>query len=102
MGRASEILDTDQCAPCGFDHQRTPTVLPTMSILFFPLTTRSSSVKRGEHILRNELGRYFDLQEESIGPPARKSTLEYLGGRLRKVDLANSVPVWAFGSCPNV
>ena len=47
-------------------------------------------MQRGEHILRNELGRYFDLQEESIGPPARKSTLEYLGGRLCKVDLANS------------
>ena len=59
-------------------------------------------MQRGEHILRNELGRYFDLQEESIGPPARQSTLEYLAGRLRKVDLANSVPVWAFGSCHNV
>ena len=35
--------------------------------------------ERGEHILRNELGRYFKLKEASIGPPNC-----YLGGRLRK------------------
>ena len=33
-----------------------------------------------ESILRNELGRYFELKEESIGPPDH-----YLGGKVRKV-----------------
>ena len=39
-------------------------------------------------ILCNELGRYFHLKEESIGPPT-----VYLGGRVRKVQLENGV--WA-------
>jgi hypothetical protein len=46
-----------------------------------------------EHILRNEIGRYFELKEESIGPPE-----VYLGGRMRKVVLDNNVTAWAFGS----
>lgn len=48
---------------------------------------------RGEHVIRNEIGRYFELKEESIGPPDI-----YLGGKLRKVQLANGVHAWAFGS----
>jgi hypothetical protein len=50
----------------------------------------------GEHaekILRNELGRYFELKETSIGPPKI-----YLGGHVRKVQLDNGVNCWAFGS----
>ena len=38
--------------------------------------------KKAESILRNELGRYFELKEESIGPPDH-----YLGGKVRKVQL---------------
>ena len=49
--------------------------------------------ENAENILRNEIGRYFELKEESIGPP----TL-YLGGRMRKVQLENGVWAWAFGS----
>ena len=49
--------------------------------------------EKGEHILRNELGRYFELKEGSIGPPKI-----YLGGQLRNVDLANGESAWAFGS----
>ena len=49
--------------------------------------------ERGEQILRAEIGRYFELKEESIGPPSI-----YLGGRLRKVDLANGASAWSFGS----
>ena len=49
--------------------------------------------ERGEQILRDELGRYFELKEGSVGPPNI-----YLGGKLRKVDLANGASAWAFGS----
>ena len=49
--------------------------------------------ENAESILRNEIGRYFELKQESVGPP----TL-YLGGRLRKVQLDNGVYAWAFSS----
>ena len=44
--------------------------------------------ENAESILQNELGTYFYLKEESIGPPT-----VYLGGRVRKVQLENVV--WA-------
>ena len=46
-----------------------------------------------ESILRKELGKYFELKEESIGPPKL-----YLGGHVRKVQLDNGVHCWAFSS----
>ena len=46
-----------------------------------------------ERVLRNELGKYFQLKEESIGPPKI-----YLGGNVRKVVLNHGVECWAFGS----
>jgi hypothetical protein len=46
-----------------------------------------------EKVLRMELGRYFELKEESIGPPKI-----YLGGSVRKVVLENGVEAWAFSS----
>jgi hypothetical protein len=46
-----------------------------------------------EQVLRKELGRYFTLKEESIGPPK-----VYLGGHVRKVKLDNGVECWAFSS----
>lgn len=46
-----------------------------------------------ESVLRHEIGRYFELKEESIGEPEI-----YLGGRLRKVKLENGADAWAFGS----
>jgi hypothetical protein len=49
--------------------------------------------ENAESVLRNELGRYFQLKEESIGPPKI-----YLGGNVRKVQLDNGVECWAFGS----
>lgn len=49
--------------------------------------------ENAENVLRNEMGRYFELKEESIGPPTI-----YLGGRLRSVTLANGVEAWAYGS----
>ena len=48
---------------------------------------------RGEDIIRNELGRYFYIKEESIGPP----TL-YLGNKVSKVTLENGVDAWSFSS----
>ena len=47
--------------------------------------------ENAESILRNELGRYFHLKEESIGPPT-----VYLGSRVRKVQLENGVWAWSF------
>ncbi len=47
----------------------------------------------GERILRDGIGRYFELKEESIGPPTI-----YLGGHLRQVELTNGVKAWAFSS----
>ena len=49
--------------------------------------------KNAESILRNELGRYFELKEESIGPQDH-----YLGGKVRKVQPENGVNAWAFSS----
>ena len=46
-----------------------------------------------EWILRAGIGKYFELKEESIGPPTI-----YLGGHLRKVELTNGVKAWAFSS----
>jgi hypothetical protein len=41
----------------------------------------------------NDLGRYFTLKEESIGPPKI-----YLGGSVRKVQLDNGVECGAYSS----
>jgi hypothetical protein len=49
--------------------------------------------ENAESVLRNELGRYFILKEESIGPPKI-----YLGGSVRKVQLDNGVECWAYSS----
>ena len=49
--------------------------------------------QNAENVLRRELGRYFKLKEESIGPPKI-----YLGGHCRTVVLENGVEAWAFGS----
>jgi hypothetical protein len=49
--------------------------------------------ENAERILRTEIGRYFELKAESIGPPEI-----YLGGRLRQVVLENGTKAWAFGS----
>ena len=46
-----------------------------------------------ESILRNELGRYFEPKEESIGPPDH-----YLGVKVRKVQLEDGIHAWAFSS----
>lgn len=48
---------------------------------------------KGEHVLRNEIGRFFKLKEDSIGPPDL-----YLGGQVRKVQLPDDTVAWAFGS----
>ena len=49
--------------------------------------------ENAESILRNKLGRYFHLKEESIGPP-----MVYLGSRVHKVRLENGVWAWSFSS----
>ena len=46
-----------------------------------------------ETILRNEIGRYFELKQESIGPPKI-----YLGGKVRRVELQNGSKAWSFSS----
>ena len=49
--------------------------------------------ENAESILRNEIGRYFELKKESIGPPKL-----YLGGHLSYVQLENGVWAWAYSS----
>ena len=49
--------------------------------------------QNAENVLKKELGQYFELKPESIGPPKI-----YLGGHCRKVQLENGVEAWAFGS----
>lgn len=46
-----------------------------------------------ENILRHELGKYFELKQESIGPPKL-----YLGGHLREVMLENGAKAWAYSA----
>ena len=46
-----------------------------------------------ESVLREGIGRYFELKEKSIGPPKL-----YLGGHVRKLDLENGAKAWAFSS----
>jgi len=49
--------------------------------------------ENGESLLRTEIGKYFELKEESIGPPDI-----YLGGKMRKITLENGAKAWAFSS----
>ena len=49
--------------------------------------------EHGEKILREEIGKYFMLKENSIGPPD-----VYLGGKMRRVKLDNGSKAWAFSS----
>ena len=49
--------------------------------------------KNAESVLRNELGKYFELKEESIGPPKL-----YLGGHVSKIEFDNGVKCWSLRS----
>ena len=49
--------------------------------------------ENAEDLLTNEIGRYFELKPNSVGPPKI-----YLGGRLRKVELENGAKAWAYSS----
>ena len=46
-----------------------------------------------ENVIQMEIGKYFELRQESIKPPDL-----YLGGRMRQVELDNGVKAWDFGS----
>ena len=51
-----------------------------------------------ERVLRDEIGKFFELKPDSIGPPDI-----YLGGQMRlRDDLDNGVKAWAFGSAQYV
>jgi hypothetical protein len=49
--------------------------------------------ENAESILKQEIGKYFELEPESIGPPSL-----YLGGQLCEVVLESVEKAWAFGS----
>ena len=49
--------------------------------------------ENAESVLRNDLGKYFELKEESIRPPKL-----YLGGHVSKVELDNGFKCWSFSS----
>ena len=42
--------------------------------------------ERAESVLQKEIGKYWFLKEESVGPPSK-----YLGGKLLEVTLLNGV-----------
>ena len=46
-----------------------------------------------EQVLRQKLGRYFELKKDSIRPPNI-----YLGGHVRKMQLDNGVKAWSYSS----
>ena len=47
--------------------------------------------ENSEDILRNKLGKYFELKPSSIGPQSI-----YIGSRVRKVTLDNGATAWGF------
>ena len=47
--------------------------------------------EKDEHVIRTEIGKYFELKEASIGLPDI-----YLGGKVSKVELANGVTAYTF------
>ena len=53
--------------------------------------------ENAEAVMRNEIGRYWNLKEDSIGKPSI-----YLGGKCREVTLANGTKCWAFGAAQYV
>ena len=46
-----------------------------------------------EKMLREQIGKYFKLKENSIGPPD-----VYLGGKMRRFKLENGSKAWSFNS----
>jgi hypothetical protein len=50
--------------------------------------------ENAEQVIQTEVGRYFALKEESIGPPK----IYLAGGLVRKVQLENGIECWAFSS----
>ena len=48
---------------------------------------------RGEHVLKEQLGRYFLIKPGSVGPPKI-----YLGNKVSKVTLENGCEAWSFSS----
>ena len=48
---------------------------------------------KAEDILKKEIGKYFELKPDSIGPPKL-----YLGGHLRQVKIDDGTLAWAFSS----
>ena len=49
--------------------------------------------ENGEKVLRQEIGKYFELKEASIGPPNI-----YLGGKVSRVQLENGARAYSFSS----
>ena len=49
--------------------------------------------ENSKKVLRDGIGKYFELKESSIGPPN-----QCLGVHMRKVELNNGVHAWAFSS----
>ena len=47
----------------------------------------------GEKMLKEDIGKYFNIKEKSIGPPE-----VYIGGNTRQVKIENGSKVWAFSS----
>mmetsp|Transcript_2441 Transcript_2441/g.3428 ORF Transcript_2441/g.3428 Transcript_2441/m.3428 type:complete len:402 (+) Transcript_2441:1306-2511(+) len=53
----------------------------------------SAILMNAKDILNNEIGKYWTMKKDSIGPPT-----VYLGNKVSKVSLENGVSAWAFSS----
>ena len=49
--------------------------------------------EHGNKVLHEEIGKYFELKEESVGPPSI-----YLGGKVSKIIMDNGAEAWSFSS----
>ena len=54
------------------------------------------SLYQAQHVIRNQIGKYFETKKESAGPPTR-----HLGRSMRKVLLDHVAEAWAFSSSQN-
>ena len=52
---------------------------------------------RAETLVRNEIGKYFELKESSIVPPTKN-----LGGKLGEIELENKQKHWVVDSKQDV
>ena len=85
-----EFLNLESC-PADPNIWMQPTIESDGTILYVDDTLVAS--ENAGNILKNKIGRYIHMKEESIGLPKI-----YLGGHVHKVHLENGISAWGFCS----